>query len=105
MHSRLANLARRFPRPKKRQRDAKPINLSRDPPYEVFPTPKVWFGSVSHAISLHLTFARSVTRSKTDQLAAILSLNCCVSHIVGARMPSTSSLIDVPTIMREPALA
>jgi hypothetical protein len=32
----------------------------------------VCLGSISHAISLHLTAARSVIRSKKDQLAAIL---------------------------------
>jgi len=45
--------------------------LNRDSPYEILPTQKVCLGSVSHAISLHLTVARSVIRSKKDQLAAI----------------------------------
>lgn len=46
--------------------------LNRDSPYEFLPTQKVCLGSISHAISLHLTAARSVIRSKKDQLAAIL---------------------------------
>ena len=50
----------------------RPIDLNRDSPYEVLRTQKMCLGSVSHAISLHLTAARSVIRSKKDQLAAIL---------------------------------
>jgi adenylate kinase family enzyme len=47
-------------------------HFGRDSPYEVLPTQKVCLGSVSHAISLHLTVGRSVIRLKKDQLAAIL---------------------------------
>jgi hypothetical protein len=46
--------------------------LNRVSPYEILPIPKLCLGSMSHAIHLHLTVARSVIRSKKDQLAAIL---------------------------------
>ena len=49
-----------------------PFCIDRDSPYEDLPTPKVCLGSISHAISLHPMVARSVIRSKKDQLATIL---------------------------------
>ena len=38
--------------------------LNWDSPYDVLPAQKMCLGSVSHAINLHLTVARSVIRSK-----------------------------------------
>ena len=49
------------------------LTIIRDSAYDVLPAQKVCLGSVSHAISLHLTVARSVIRSKKDELVAILS--------------------------------
>jgi hypothetical protein len=51
---------------------ARSFALNQESPYEVLPTRKVCLGSVSHAISLDLTVARSVIRSRKDQLGAIL---------------------------------
>jgi hypothetical protein len=51
---------------------ARSFALNQESPYEDLPTRKVCLGPVSHAISLDLTVARSVIRSRKDQLGAIL---------------------------------